>query len=123
MLLLFRRSLTPRLRFLLPPIRSLAPAPLLPSLHPLCVAFSQHIVFGNRRSHSEMKTRRTWSPNVQIKTFQSQVLGRSCRFNVTAKAIRCIDKAGGFDNYILRTKDEYLGYAGSRGVELKHAML
>jgi large subunit ribosomal protein L28 len=70
-----------------------------------------------------MKSRRTWVPNTHPKTYFSNVLGRNCSFSVSAKAIRCIDKAGGFDSYILRTRDEYLGYEGSSGVALKHEML
>ncbi len=80
-------------------------------------------MFGNNRSHSEAKTRRTWLPNVQRKTFFSEILNRSIPINVTTKTIRCIDKAGGFDNYMVRTRDEFLGHTGSRGVALKNEML
>ena len=77
-------------------------------------------MFGNMRSHSESKTRRTWKPNVQTKRYKSDLLGKIFQLRVTTKAIRCIDKAGGLDEYILHTRDCFLGhYEGSLGVTLK----
>mmetsp|Transcript_21154 Transcript_21154/g.27752 ORF Transcript_21154/g.27752 Transcript_21154/m.27752 type:complete len:119 (+) Transcript_21154:90-446(+) len=61
--------------------------------------------FGNKVSHSERKTRRKWKPNVQKKRLWSDILDDWVRFNVTTHALRCIDKAGGLDNYLLHTKN------------------
>jgi hypothetical protein len=36
------------------------------------------------------------------------VLEKTLSYNFTTHAMRCIDKAGGFDNYILNTKDSKL---------------
>lgn len=52
----------------------------------------QHIYFGNMRSHSEMKTRRPWRPNVQTKHYKSDLLGQVMKVKVTTSAIRSIDK-------------------------------
>lgn len=54
------------------------------------------------------KNPRTWKPNVVSKRFTSEVLGRELKLKVTTGALRWIDKAGGFDNYILNTSDEKL---------------
>lgn len=49
------------------------------------------------------RTRRTWKPNVQEKRLFSYILDRHVRVKVTTHAIRCIDKAGGIDEYLLKT--------------------
>ena len=64
--------------------------------------------FGNNVSFSHRKTRRTFKPNVQRKRLWSRTLGCWLRFNVTTHALRCIDKAGGIDEYLLGTPDAKL---------------
>eukprot|EP00941_MAST-03F_sp_MAST-3F-sp1_P001591 g1591.t1 len=61
----------------------------------------KHIQFGNNVSHSKRATRRCWKPNVQNKKLWSVALNDWLQFKVTTKALRCIDKAGGIDNYLL----------------------
>ncbi|KAJ1427421.1 Ribosomal protein L28 [Sesbania bispinosa] len=64
----------------------------------------RHIQFGNNISEDGgNKTRRTWKPNVQDKRLFSYVLDRHIRVKVTTHALRCIDKAGGIDEYLLKT--------------------
>lgn len=64
----------------------------------------RHIQFGNRVSEDGgNKTRRTWKPNVQDKRLFSYILDRHVRVKVTTHALRCIDKAGGIDEYLLKT--------------------
>nr|XP_023887974.1 54S ribosomal protein L24, mitochondrial [Quercus suber]POE66762.1 54s ribosomal protein l24, mitochondrial [Quercus suber] len=64
----------------------------------------RHIQFGNRVSEDGgNKSRRTWKPNVQEKRLFSYVLDRHIRVKVTTHALRCIDKAGGIDEYLLKT--------------------
>ncbi|XP_058067935.1 large ribosomal subunit protein bL28m [Magnolia sinica] len=64
----------------------------------------KHIQFGNKVSEDGgNKTRRTWKPNVQEKRLFSYILDRHIRVKVTTYALRCIDKAGGIDEYLLKT--------------------
>ncbi|GAB4854925.1 hypothetical protein Ancab_023514 [Ancistrocladus abbreviatus] len=64
----------------------------------------RHIQFGNRVSEDGgNKTRRTWKPNVQGKRLFSYILDRHICVKVTTHALRCIDKAGGIDEYLLKT--------------------
>ncbi|CAA0810596.1 Ribosomal L28 family [Striga hermonthica] len=64
----------------------------------------RHIQFGNRVSEDGgNKTRRSWKPNVQEKRLFSYILDRHIRVKVTTHALRCIDKAGGIDEYLLKT--------------------
>ena len=43
------------------------------------------------------------------------------RFEFSTHVLRCIDKAGGFDNYIINTKDKWLH--SRTAIELKKLML
>lgn len=63
------------------------------------------IRFGNSISFSHRKTRRTFKPNVQKKRLWSRTLQCWLRFNVTTHALKCIDKKGGIDEYLLETKN------------------
>ncbi|XP_022751819.1 uncharacterized protein LOC111300457 [Durio zibethinus] len=64
----------------------------------------RHIQFGNRISEDGgNKSRRTWKPNVQQKRLFSYILDRHIQVKVTTHALRCIDKAGGIDEYLLKT--------------------
>ncbi|XVF35740.1 hypothetical protein REPUB_Repub18cG0172300 [Reevesia pubescens] len=64
----------------------------------------RHIQFGNRISEDGgNKSRRSWKPNVQDKRLFSYILDRHIRVKVTTHALRCIDKAGGIDEYLLKT--------------------
>eukprot|EP00045_Choanoeca_perplexa_P022471 m.9663 g.9663 ORF g.9663 m.9663 type:complete len:146 (-) comp9474_c0_seq1:91-528(-) len=69
---------------------------------------------------SPNKSPRTWKPNVFSKNYTSEILSRKISVKVTAYTIRCIDKAGGFDNYILKTKPERLD--SDKGMALKAEM-
>eukprot|EP00002_Diphylleia_rotans_P032429 TRINITY_DN6808_c0_g1_i1.p2 TRINITY_DN6808_c0_g1~~TRINITY_DN6808_c0_g1_i1.p2 ORF type:complete len:121 (-),score=20.76 TRINITY_DN6808_c0_g1_i1:242-604(-) len=66
------------------------------------------VVYGNNVSHSNRKTRRTWWPNYQAREFYSDILGHKVRVFVGTHALKCIDKAGGFDNYILSSSPKRL---------------
>ena len=69
----------------------------------------KHVKFGNRVSEDGgNKTRRRWLPNAQKKRVYSELLEEMIPMRVTAHALRCMDKAGGLDEYVLRTRDEDL---------------
>ena len=54
--------------------------------------------------HKNCRSRRKWKPNAQRKRLYSEALDEQIRFNVTTHALRCIDKAGGLDNYLMGLK-------------------
>jgi ribosomal protein L28 len=62
--------------------------------------------FGNSISHSEMKTKRRWYPNVFNKRVWSYALNDWVRFKMTARAMKEIDNSGGIDNYIMALDDK-----------------
>jgi large subunit ribosomal protein L28 len=58
-----------------------------------------------------------WLPNVQTKKLPSDLLNETLKLRVTTRALRCIDRAGGLDNYLLNTKPTAI--ASLFGSELK----
>jgi large subunit ribosomal protein L28 len=42
-------------------------------------------------------------PNVQPASFFSKALGRLLKFKATTHAIRCVDKAGDIDQWLMKT--------------------
>ena len=50
--------------------------------------------FGNRVSHANNKTRRTWEPNMQSKRFWVASQNRYVRLTLSAQGIKMIDKIG-----------------------------
>lgn len=69
----------------------------------------RNVKYGNNVSEDGgNKTRRTWKPNSHRKRLYSEVLDRLVSVNVTAHALRCIDKAGGLDAYLLNTRPKDL---------------
>lgn len=58
--------------------------------------------FGNKVSErNEIKTRRTWKPNIRYKKLYSESLGRQLRLRVAMRVLRTIEKCGGLDEYLL----------------------
>lgn len=54
------------------------------------------------------RTKRRWHPNVQKKKYYSEILDNTIDIRLTTAAMRCIDKAGGFDAYIYHTPEKKL---------------
>lgn len=50
--------------------------------------------FGNKVSHSQRRTRRRWSPNIQLKTYYLPSENRRVQLRVSAKGIKVIDRDG-----------------------------
>ncbi|WP_125079541.1 50S ribosomal protein L28 [Mycobacterium sp. P7213] len=50
--------------------------------------------FGNAVSHSHRRTRRRWSPNVQVRTYYLPSQDRRITLRVSAKGIKVIDRDG-----------------------------
>ena len=60
----------------------------------VCAVTGKRPSSGNRVSHANNKTKRTWEPNLHDKRFWSPELGRFVRLRVSAKAMKTIDKRG-----------------------------
>lgn len=58
------------------------------------------------------RTRRSWKVNAHWKKLYSESLDESVRLHVTTHALRCIDKAGGLDTYLLSNPNHKIGTSG-----------
>lgn len=63
---------------------------------------------GNKVSHSNIKTRTRWLPNVQDKRYQIPEIGQVVRVRLCTRAIRTIDKKGGFTRALMDAKTDGL---------------
>ncbi len=63
---------------------------------------------GHKISHSNIKTKRRFLPNLGVVTLTSDTLGRSFRLRVTRQAMRSVDHRGGLDAFLDKARDEEL---------------
>ncbi|MEM6489441.1 MAG: 50S ribosomal protein L28 [Pseudomonadota bacterium] len=73
-----------------------------------CELTGKGVLTGNRVSHSNIKTRRRFLPNLNQVTLQSETLGRSFRFKVAASALRTVEHRGGLDGFLAKASDAEL---------------
>jgi large subunit ribosomal protein L28 len=59
-----------------------------------CQVTGRTVSFGNKVSHSHRRTRRRWSPNIQVKTYYLPSEDRRVTLRVSAKGIKVIDRDG-----------------------------
>jgi large subunit ribosomal protein L28 len=60
----------------------------------VCQLTGKKVIVGNSVSHSNIKTKRTFKPNLHLKRFWVPELNDYVFLKVSAKAIRTIDKNG-----------------------------
>lgn len=63
---------------------------------------------GHNVSHSNIKTKRRFMPNLVNVTLHSESLDQRFSMRVAAKALRTVDKLGGLDAYLAKAKDDVL---------------
>ena len=63
---------------------------------------------GHKVSHSNIKTKRRFLPNLRNVTLISDTLGRRFRLRVSANALKTVDHRGGLDAFLLKAKDAEL---------------
>ena len=71
---------------------------------------------GHKVSHSNIKTKRRFLPNLLNVTMISDTLGRSVRLRVSANALKTVDHRGGLDAFLMKARDEELS---EKALELK----
>jgi large subunit ribosomal protein L28 len=71
---------------------------------------------GHKVSHSNIKTKRRFLPNLLNVTMISDALGRSVKLRVSANALKTVDHRGGLDAFLMKAKDDELS---DKALELK----
>src|SRR5260370_37285523 len=73
-----------------------------------CELTGKGILVGNNVSHANNKTKRIYRPNLQTIALASELLGNSYKLRISMNALRSVDRNGGLDPFILKTKDSLL---------------
>jgi large subunit ribosomal protein L28 len=63
---------------------------------------------GHKVSHSNIKTKRRFLPNLVNVTLMSDTLGRSVKLRISANALKSVDHRGGLDGFLKKAKTEEL---------------
>jgi large subunit ribosomal protein L28 len=71
---------------------------------------------GHKVSHSNIKTKRRFLPNLCNVTLISDALGRSVKLRISTNALKTVDHRGGLDAFLLKAKETDLS---PKAVDLK----
>ena len=74
----------------------------------VCELTGKKPLVGHTVSHSNIKTKRRYLPNLVNVTVHSDAMGQSYSARVSAAALRTVDKRGGLDAFLAKAKDEEL---------------
>ncbi|MEQ1607563.1 MAG: 50S ribosomal protein L28 [Hyphomonadaceae bacterium] len=74
----------------------------------VCELTGKKPMVGHTVSHSNIKTKRRYLPNLVNVTVHSDSLGQSYSARVSAAALRTVDKRGGLDAFLAKAKDDEL---------------
>lgn len=74
----------------------------------VCSLTGKKVLYGNRVSHANNKTRHRFLPNLQNVSFLSDALGFAVKVRLSTNAIRTVEKCGGIDKYLLKVDDSVL---------------
>lgn len=85
-----------------------------------CELTGKGIQVGHKVSHSNIKTKRRFKPNLLNVTLMSDALERSVRLRVSANALKSVDHRGGLDAFLLKASDEDLS---KKALVLKRAVV
>ena len=66
-----------------------------------CDLTENGVLYGNKVSHSAIKTRRKFLPNLQNVNLRSDALNQSFNLRISAKTLRTINKYGSLDAFLI----------------------
>jgi large subunit ribosomal protein L28 len=73
-----------------------------------CSLTSKGVQSGHKVSHSNVKTKRKFLPNLHNVTLISDTLGRSVRLRVSAAGLRTVEHNGGLDAWLVKASNAEL---------------
>lgn len=74
----------------------------------LCELTGTKPMSGHNVSHSNVKTKRRFLPNLLDVKLHSETLDQAFKLKIAAKALRTVDKLGGLDGFLAKAKTENL---------------
>jgi len=75
---------------------------------------------GHKVSHSNIKTKRRFLPNLCRVTLQSDALGQKVRLRISTNALKTVDHRGGLDAFLMKARNDDLS---PRALELKRKIV
>lgn len=84
-----------------------------------CELTGKGLLVGHHVSHANNKTKRVYRPNLQEISLASEALGNSYRLKISMNALRSVDRSGGLDPFLLKSKDTVLS---PKALRLKRAI-
>ena len=85
-----------------------------------CDLTGKRPLVGHKVSHSNIKSKRRFLPNLRNVTLISDTLGRRIKLRVSTNALKTVDHRGGLDAFLLKAKDDELA---PRVLELKRQIV
>ena len=73
-----------------------------------CELTAKGALVGHKVSHSNIKTKRRFLPNLVNVTLMSDALGRSVKLRISANALKSVDHRGGLDAFLKKAHAEEL---------------
>ena len=73
-----------------------------------CELTAKGPMVGHKVSHSNIKTKRRFLPNLLNVTLMSDSLGRSVKLRISANALKSVDHRGGLDAFLTKACDTEL---------------
>ena len=74
----------------------------------VCEITGRRPAYGNKVSHSNIKTRIRWMPNLRDKRYEIPELKQTISIRISSRAIRTIDKLGGITQTLMAARMEDL---------------
>ena len=74
---------------------------------------------GHTVSHSNIKTKRRFLPNLLNVTLMSDSLGKSFKLRISTNALKSVDHRGGLDAFLAKARDTELS---PKALEIKRAV-
>jgi large subunit ribosomal protein L28 len=84
-----------------------------------CDITGKTVLTGHNVSHSNIKTKRRFLPNLNTLSFHSETLGCKISLRLTANGLRTIEHNFGIDHYLLNTPSSKLS---SKALKVKRLM-
>jgi large subunit ribosomal protein L28 len=84
-----------------------------------CDLTGKKALVGHKVSHSNIKTKRRFLPNLVNVTLMSDALNRSVRLRISTNALKTVDHRGGLDAFLVKASDAQLS---PRALVLKRAV-
>lgn len=79
-----------------------------------CAFTGKGVISGHHVSHSNIKTKRRFKPNLQSTSLYSEALGKMVPLRISTAGIRTVEHNGGLDAFLLGTPNRKLGLEAQR---------